>query len=418
MSEGKRQPSVSERVDTVVVGAGQAGLAASSCLARRGLEHMVLERGRIGETWRSERWDGFYLNTPNWTLQLPGFAYQGSEPDAFSSLRETITYLERYARSFDAPVRENTAVTRVRRDGSRFVVETPAGTIAARNVIVAAGAFQRPTPNPLTSQIPAGVQSLHTSEYRRPGQLPEGAVAIIGSGQSGCQIAEELLAAGRGVYLSVGRCPWLPRRYRGRELMRWMVDAGLADQTVDTLPSPAARLGCNVPVSGNDGGHDCNPRWLAARGAILMGRLETIEGATLRLGHGLTENLAAGDEFVAGFRRLADGAAAAAKLDLPDPEPEAVRALVPEIDHLDLREAGVASLIWANGFRPDHSWIEGVETDAQGWPVHERGVAPLPGLYFVGLHWLNKRKSSLLLGVGEDAEYVVDSLAKNALTTP
>ena len=404
-----------ERVETVVIGAGQAGLAASWCLARRGLEHVVLERGRVAETWRSERWDGFYLNTPNWTLQLPGFQCDSPDPDAFASLHETIAYLERYARSFDAPVRERTPVTRVRRDASGFRVETPAGVIAARSVVVAAGTYQRPTPNPLTKALPPGIHSLHTSEYRRPAQLPDGAVAIIGSGQSGCQIAEELLAAGRRVYLSVGRCPWLPRRYRGRELMHWMVDCGLAEQTVDQLPSPAARLACNVPVSGNDGGHDCNPRWLARRGATLMGRLEGIEGTRFRIGPGLLECLAAGDEFVAGFRRMADEMARAKGLELPGPEPEEEKAPVREISELDLREAGVSSVIWANGFRPDHTWIEGVETDAQGWPVHERGVSPVPGLYFVGLHWLHKRKSGIFLGVGEDAAYITDHLAENVI---
>lgn len=410
MAEGKVEANP-ERIDTVVIGAGQAGLAASWCLNRRGIEHVVLERGKVGETWRSERWDGFYLNTPNWTLQLPGFPYDGAEPDAFASLRETITYLERYAKSFDAPVRERMPVSRVRRDGARFRVETPTGAVSARRVVVAAGAYQRPTPAPLASRLPPEIASLHTSEYRRPSQLPEGAVVIVGSGQSGCQIAEELLLAGRGVYLAVGRCPWLPRRYRGRELMRWMVDAGLADQTADALPSPAARLGCNIPVSGNEGGHDCNPRWLARRGAVLMGRVEAIEGPVLRLGEGLSQNLASGDEFVAGFRKMADGFAAAAHLDLPDPEPDDEPVATPEIRELDLREAGVAAVIWANGFRPDHAWIEGVEHDPQGWPVHQRGVSPVPGLYFVGLHWLHKRKSALLLGVGEDAEHVVDAIA-------
>jgi putative flavoprotein involved in K+ transport len=413
MTEGKRQASQTERVDTVVIGAGQAGLAASHCLHRRGLEHVVLERGRVGETWRSERWDGFYLNTPNWTLQLPGFPYRGPEPDAFASLREMITYLERYAQSFDAPVRENTPVERVRRDGARFLVETPAGRFSARNVIVAAGSYQRPTPTPLSRRLPPDVMSLHTSEYRRPGQLPEGAVAIVGSGQSGCQIAEELLAAGRQVYLFVSRCNWLPRRYRGRDVMFWIVETGLADQTSDMLPTPAARLGCNAPVSGNDGGHDCNARTLSGMGAILLGRLESVEGGVLRPARGVAESLAAGDEFVAVFRRMVDDLVAKRGMDVPDPEPAPGPIPVHEIDALDLRAAGVGAVIWANGFRPDHSWIEGVEIDAQGWPVQERGASSVPGLYFVGLHYLHKRKSALLLGVGEDAEHVAATLAKS-----
>jgi putative flavoprotein involved in K+ transport len=402
---------MTERVETVVIGGGQAGLSASYHLTAQQRPHVVLERGRLGETWRSQRWDSFYLNTPNWAQRLPGFEYGGPEPDAFASLREVVWYLEDYARSFAAPLREGVEVTRVRRNGRGFLVESNRDAITADSVIIAAGAYQCPTPTPLLNALPGDVMRLHTSEYRRPGQLPGGAVVIIGSGQSGCQIAEELLAAGRTVYLSVGRCPWLPRRYRGRELVRWLIDTGLADQTVDTLPSPAARLQCNVPVSGNDGGHDCNPRWLARRGATLLGRVEAIEGSKLRIGPGLAETLAAGDAFVAEFKRRADAFVNDSKLEVADAEPEEEVAPVPAMAEVDLRDAGVGAVIWANGFRPDHSWIEGIEVDAQGWPVQRRGVSTVPGLYFVGLHWLHKRKSALFLGVGEDAEYVVAQLA-------
>lgn len=400
-----------EPIDAVVIGAGQAGLATSYELTRRGVEHVVLERGKVGETWRSERWDGFYLNTPNWSLQLPGFHYDGPNPDAFASLRETVGYFEAYAESFCAPVREQTGVTGVRRTSNGLQVETPAGAIEARSVIVAAGAYQRPTPNRLAQALPSGVMSLHTTEYRRPSQLPEGAVAIIGSGQSGCQIAEELRAAGRDVYLSVGRCPWVPRRYRGRDVMYWNIQTGLADQTVDTLPSPAARFACNPPVSGNDGGHDCNPRTLAASGVRLLGRLEVVEGSTLRCRGDVAENLAAGDAFVAAFRKIADEATQAKQLEVDGPEAEDRALPVEGGCELDLRKAGVQAVIWANGFRPDHSWIEGIQRDEQGWPVQRRGVTSIPGLYFVGLHWLYKRKSPLLIGVGEDAAYVAEEVS-------
>lgn len=402
------------RVDTVVIGAGQAGLSASYWLTRHGRDHLVLERGRVGETWRSQRWDGFYLNTPNWTQRLPGFEYQGPEPDAFASLAETIECLESYRASFGAPVRENVEVTRVRRDGPGFVIETSADSFAARHVVIAAGAYQKPTPSPLMGAVPRRVMSLHTSEYRRPGQLPDGAVVIVGSGQSGCQIAEELLAAGRSVTLSVGRCPWLPRRYRGVELMRWMIDLGLADQTVETLPSPEARLLCNVPVSGNDGGHDCNPRTLARGGAGLVGRIEAIDGEIVRVGPGVEESLAAGDAFVAGFRRMADEYVRTRGLSLGDPEPDEPVDPVPAVESIDLRASKIGTVLWANGFRPDYRWIDGLETDPLGWPVHRRGVSTTPEIYFVGMHWLHKRKSALLLGVGEDAEHVIGRLAGDA----
>jgi len=400
-----------ESIETVVIGGGQAGLSASYCLTARGRPHVVLERGRLGETWRSQRWDSFYLNSPNWATRLPGFHYRGSEPDAFASLRDVITYLEDYARSFGAPIREGVDVTRVRREGDSFRVKTDAATIQAENVIVAAGAYQKPTPSPLWSALPPEIRVLHTSEYRRPSQLPPGAVLIVGSGQSGCQLADELLAADREVYLSVGKCPWLPRRYRGREVMEWLVDLGLTDQTVDTLPSPAARLVCAFPVSGDNGGHDCNPRWLARRGAILLGRVEGVEGWKVRIGPGLEETLKECDRVLDEFRKRVDAFVDASKIPAPAPEPEEPRIPAPGIRELDLRQAGVSAVIAANGFRADHSWIEGVRADEQGWPIHRRGVSEVPGLYFVGLHWLHTRKSALLLGVGEDAEYVVEHLA-------
>jgi putative flavoprotein involved in K+ transport len=397
-----------ERVETIVIGSGQAGLATSYFLGRLGREHAVLERGRVGETWRSQRWDGFYLNTPNWALQLPGFPYRGSDPDGFAPLAEVISYLEDYAAAIGAPVREEVNVARVRRADQRFLVETGHELLEADNVVVTTGAYQRPTPIPLARAVPDDIVQLHTSEYRRPEQLPDGGVLVVGSGQSGCQIAEELLASGGKVYLSVGRCPWFPRRYRGRELVHWLIETGMADETLAALPSPAARLTCNPPVSGNDGGHDCNPQWLARRGAILLGRIEGFEDGLARIGPNLAESLANGDTFVASYKRRVDKYVRSSGLDVPEPEPEEEEdAPLPEIEELDLRAEGVTTVLWANGFRPDHDWIEGVEKDEQGWPVQEQGVSPVPGLFFVGLHWLRKRKSGLFLGVGEDAEHVV-----------
>jgi len=403
-----------ESVETVVIGAGQAGLSASYHLTQRGIEHVVLERGRVGETWRSERWDGFVLNTPNWTLQLPGFHYAGPEPDAFAPLVEVIGYFEEYAESFSAPVRERAEVTHVSQDGDGFLVETVGDALAARSVIVAAGSYQRPTPAPLGRHLSGDVFQLHTRDYRRPGQLPDGGVLVVGSGQSGCQIADELVDAGRPVVMSVGRCPWFPRVYRGREVMHWLVETGRVDDTLESLPSPAARLACNPPVSGNDGGHDCNPRWLARRGVDLVGRIAEVDGYVVRFAEGLEESLAAGDEFLAAFKRRVDDYISLSALDVSAAEPDEPAVRAQHVPELDLRAAGVTTVLWANGFRPDHSWIDSVETDEQGWPIHVRGISPIAGLAFVGLHWLYRRKSALLLGVGEDAEYVVSRLAARA----
>ncbi len=401
-----------ERVESVVVGAGQAGLAVSHFLAARDREHVVLERGRVGETWRSARWDGFFLNTPRWTQQLPGFEYAGDDPDGFSSLDEMIEYVGGYARSFRSPVREGVTVTALRARDGRYALETSAGDIEADNVVLATGAFQRPTPAAPGAESAPGVLQLHTSAYRRPDQLPAGGVLIVGSGQSGCQIADELLDAGRDVYLAGGRCPWLPRRYRGRDIVRWLLVTGVLDQTVADLPSPSARLACNPPVSGNDGGHDCHPRWLASRGAHLTGRVARIDGSRVSFAPGLEESLAFGDAFVAELEQTIDEHIAAERLDVPAPEkPGEPSPRVAETDELDLVEAGIGSILWATGFRPDYSWVDLPLVDGDGWAVQERGVTPHPGLYVVGLNWLHKRKSALLCGVGEDAEHVVAHLA-------
>ena len=400
-----------ERFDTIVVGAGQAGLAASYFLTQHGREHVVLERGEVGETWRSQRWDGFFLNTPNWFLQLPGGEYDGDDPDAFSPLAEVIEHLEGYARSFAAPVRENVQVTALRPADDGYLVETAGETLSARNVVVASGSFQQPRPRvPGVDAAPVDLQ-LTTSEYRRPAQLPEGAVLVVGGGQSGCQISDELLGAGRSVYLSAGNCAWFPRRHRGRDWVHWVVAAGILDDTVDALPGPAARLACNPPISGNDGGHDCHPRWLARRGTVLVGRLTGFSGTRSLFARGLEETLAWSDEFAYSVIARIDDYIAEHGLEAGAPEErESLPSPIEDITRIDLRDAGITTILWANGYRPDYSWIALEISDEFGWPVQERGVSEHPGLYFVGVNWLSKRKSALFGGVGEDAEHVVSHL--------
>jgi putative flavoprotein involved in K+ transport len=400
---------VAEQVDTIVVGAGHAGLSTSYHLTERGRDHVVLERGRVADTWRRCRWDGFFLNTPNWAQQLPGHPFEGTDPDAFAPLPEVIAYLEEYAVKIGSDLREGVEVTALRGDGDGFVLETTETELRARNVVVATGAYQRPARPPFATGAPDDVLQLDTDAYRRPDQLPEGAVLVVGSGQSGCQIADELLAAGRDVYLSVGKCAWFPRRYRGRDIIRWAIDIGLMDQTVDSLPSPAARLACNPPVSGNDGGHDCNPRWLSRRGAVLVGRIEGFGGSEVVLGGGLEETLVAGDAFQRDIESKLEDHIAAHGLDLQEPEPaeEGDGSVAHE---LDLHAAGISTILWSTGYRPDYDWLDLPVTDEHGWPLQTRGVTPHEGLYFVGVHWLHTRKSSLFLGVGEDAGHVVEHL--------
>ena len=397
---------MSERVETVVVGAGQAGLATSFHLARRGGEHVVLERGRVGETWRSQRWDGFVLNTPNWSIRLPGAEYDGDEPEAFMPRDDLVRYLEDWARATDAPVREGVDVTGVSRAEEGWLVETSAGPLAATNVVVAAGSFPRPYVPSVAAALPAWVQQVRSDEYRRPEALAAGAVLVVGSGQSGCQIGEELLRSGRDVYLAVGRCPWFPRRRHGHDFIHWAIELGLMDERVESLPDPAARLACNPVITGNDGGHDCNPRTVARDGATLVCRIDGVDDGRLRLAPGLNETLSAGDAFFGRILASIDDLVGGPDADAAPLEPFPVE----ERAELDLEAAGIGSVVWATGFRPDLSWIDVPLADEHGWPRQRDGLTEYPGLAFVGVHWMRKRQSALLLGVGEDAEVVVESL--------
>jgi putative flavoprotein involved in K+ transport len=400
---------MAERMETVVVGGGQAGLAVSFLLTQHDREHVVLERGRIGETWRTRCWDGFRLNTPNWSLRLPGRHYAGAEPDAFGTAADVVGYLEDYASASTAPIRLGIAAQRLEAAKGRLLVTTADGALDADNVVVASGAFQAPH---LPAVASNGPFRLHANDYRRPGDLPDGGVLVVGSGQSGCQIAEELARAGRKVYLSVGRCPWAPRRYRGRDAIQWLIDTGLMDQTVDELPSPNAVLACNPTLTGNDDGHDCNPLTLEAEGAVLLGRLDALDGGRARFGGELEENLTKGLEFVDDLAARCEKYVREHDLDLPEAQPAPIdsRADRPTLRELDLAREGIGTVLFATGYRPDYGWVDLPVLGGDGRPKQQRGVTDVPGLYFVGLHWLHKRKSALLFGVGEDAEHVVDHL--------
>jgi putative flavoprotein involved in K+ transport len=404
-------------IDCAVIGAGQAGLSTSYHLTRLGVDHIVLDRGRVGETWRVARWDSFHLNTPNWCTRLPGLATSGADPDAFASLGEVVDMFTRYADDIGAPV-QTASVTGLRRRDGEFELELTDDTLAARSVVVATGAFQQPTALPASADVPSGVVHMHTSDYRRGGELPDGGVLIVGSGQSGCEIGLELLETGRPVHLAVGRCGWFPRRYRGRELMRWIVDVGAADETPDVLASPAARVAGNVSVSGSNGGRDCNPLVLERAGVRLYGRFEGFESGRAVFAPTLEDALEFGRTFERDLARRCDEWAEEAGLELSAAVPEPER---PARDHdptgLALDREGVATVLWAGGFRPAFSWIDLPIFDDLGFPRAARGVTDVPGLGFVGLPWLHTRKSPLLLGVGENAEHVAHAMAAH-LETP
>jgi putative flavoprotein involved in K+ transport len=398
---------------TVVVGAGPAGLAMSCELSRAGIDHVVLERARVAQTWR-DRWDSFCLVTPNWTLRLPDFPYDGDDPDGFMPRDAVVAYMERYAEAIEAPVREGIDVTAVHRDpDGGFRLETSNGTIDADTVVLATGAYRRPHRPAAAAALPTDLLQIDVEDYRNPTALPDGPVLVVGSGQSGCQIAEELHGAGREVYLACGRAPWAPRRIGDHDLLWWALETGFLDQAVDALPDPRARLAANILATGKDGGHDLHLRTLHAAGVTLLGHLRGAEGRRALFAPDLAESLAWGDERHVQFAGLVRKTAAERGLavDLPPPEPIDVDA--PE--EIDL--AGFAAVIFAAGFRPDHeAWVHCQGAfDELGFPVHEDGAClAADGLHFIGVHFLRKRKSSIFLGVGEDAAIVAGGIATRA----
>jgi putative flavoprotein involved in K+ transport len=408
-----------ERHETVIVGGGHAGLAMSHALTRRGRPHVVLERNRVAERWRSERWDSLCFQFPNWSLALPGQPYDGEDPEGFASRDEVVAFIERYAAALAAPVRTGVTVTALGATAGRdgFRLETSHGVIEAASVVVATGPYQTPAIPAVAAALPARVRQVHSSAYRNPGLLPPGAVLVVGSGASGCQIVEDLLAAGRRVFLAVGRHRRFPRRYRGRDMFWWMERMGALDQTLEERPEARGRP--NPLVTGVGGGHDIDLRDYAARGVALLGHVEAADGERLRLADDLHALIARGDEGVTVFTRSVDAFVAQAGLAAPE-EPVPPTAPMPPgepLRSLDLDVAGISSVIWATGFRRDFSWIGLPVLDAAGEPVHQRGVSAHPGLYFLGLPWLYTLKSSVLCGVGRDALHLAEAIAARAAVT-
>jgi len=404
---------LTEKIDTLVVGGGQAGIAMSEHLSNCNVPHLVLERHQIAERWRSERWDSLVANGPAWHDRLPGMEFANFDPDAFPSKERVADYLVAYADMINAPIRCGVEVREVRRNVHRpgFCIETSDGVIEANNVIAATGSFQIPV---IPDLVPADAEitQIHSSAYRNPDQLPEGAVLVVGAGSSGAQIADELLLSGKSVYLSVGPHDLPPRSYRGRDFVWWLGVLGKWDAV--TMEPGMEHV--TIAVSGARGGHTVDFRGLARQGITLVGRTESFKNNVMHFATDLADNIARGNAYTLSLLDEADAYVVRNGLDFPE-EPE-VRKVEPDppcvtnpVLELDLTEVGITSILWATGFDVDYSWLKVDAFDNQGKPKHERGISAEDGIYFLGLPWQSRRGSSFIWGVWHDAKFLADQIS-------
>ena len=396
----------------VVVGGGQAGLSASHYLKKHGIDHVVFERKTVTHKWKDERWDAFCLVTPNWQCQLPDHPYDGDDPHGFMVKDQIIAYVDRFIKKVDAPVFEHTAVSSVERmsDGS-FRVETSAGTVTTDSVVLATSLYARAAIPRAAERLPDEILQLHTVDYRNPQQLPEGAVIVVGSGQSGCQIAEDLHLAGRKVHMVTGNAPRCARFYRGRDVVDWLSDVGQYEITVEHDGMTKKKHDTNHYLTGRDGGRDLDLRKFALEGMKLYGRMEGVSGGRMLFAPNLKANLDNADRVYNGINALIDKHIAAHNIDAP---PASVYSPLwepaSEPAELDLAAEGISSVIWATGFTPDWSYVGLPIFDGTGYPVQRRGVTGIEGVYVLGLPWLWTWGSGRFLAVGKDAEHVVGHL--------
>lgn len=407
---------MSQRIETVIVGGGQAGLAVSYHLSKLGREHIVLEQAQqAANAWRNDRWDSFTLVTPNWAFRLPGAEYDGPDPDGFMPRDEIVARLERYVDDYRLPVEYSTRVSAVEPmpGGRGYRVITDQAVLEADNVIIATGLFQQPKIPSLARDIDPAVMQISSGQYRKPDSLPPGAVLVVGSAQSGCQIAEDLYLSGRRVYLCVGTAGRVPRRYRGRDTFRWLEAIGLFERTVDQLESPRERFEANPHVTGARGGHTINLHQFVRDGVVLLGRLSAADGHKVQLVPNLYDNLAKVDGFEAEIIKLVDGYIARTGQEAPTEQLPQLRDGYDSelITNLDLRRTDVNTIIWATGYHFDFSLVKLPVLDADGFPVTSRGVTGFPGLYFVGMPWLHSQASGLFFGVGQDAAHIAAAIA-------
>jgi putative flavoprotein involved in K+ transport len=399
-------------VPVAIIGGGQAGLSMSWCLKQRGIEHLVFEKHKAAHTWSTQRWDSFCLVTPNWQCQLPGHPYAGDDPDGFMLKHEIIAYLEAYKAKVDPPLREGVSVNRVTRSDAGFAIATSEGDYSAALIVVASGGYHQPIIPRMAERLPGTIQQLHSEQYRNPAALPPGAVLVVGSGQSGSQIAEDLHLAGRQVHLAVGDAPRCARFYRGRDVVAWLGDMGYYDMSVEKHPlREGVRDNTNHYVTGRDGGRDIDLRAFAREGMKLYGLLDGLDGTTLRFRPTLKASLDEADRVYNGINATIDSwiadkglSAPPASVYLPLWEPQGEPAA------LDLEAEGIGTIVWCIGFQPDFRWLDAPVFNGAGHPVHRRGITAVDGVYFLGLPWLHSWGSGRFSGVARDAEFLADDI--------
>ncbi|EKS71491.1 MULTISPECIES: MSMEG_0569 family flavin-dependent oxidoreductase [Caballeronia] len=405
----------------IVIGGGQAGLSASYFLKQASIDHLVLEKHSVTHTWRTQRWDTFCLVTPNWQCALPGHPYQGADPHGFMKKDEIIDYLDAFIAKVNAPVLEDAAVTRVTRDAQgRFAVTSTRGAFTADQIVVASGGYHTPIVPRMAERLPADIVQVQSSEYRNAGALPPGAVLVVGSGQSGAQIAEDLHLSGRKVHLAVGEAPRCARFHRGRDVVDWLADMRYYDMPVTDHPlREGVRDNTNHYVTGRDGGRDIDLRRFALEGMELFGRLEDFRDGKLRFATNLRANLDDADDTYNRINASIDGFIAKHGIDAPPAAPY-VPIWQPQEERaeLDLQASGITSIVWCIGFTPDFAWLDAPVFNGRGYPSHTRGVTAVKGLYFVGLPWLHTWGSGRFSGVARDAQYIVDAVCAERANAP
>lgn len=409
--------------DVVVIGAGQAGLGVSCCLQQHGMHHIVLERGKIGETWRTQRWDSFALNSPNWLNMLPGDTYRGANPHGFDSAPAFVRYLQGYANRYRLPVQEHARVVSVERNDSAYRVTASVRgttrTYGCRQVVVASGAMNEQKIPRFAKAVPTNVRQFHAGEYRAPAQLPDGAVLVVGGAQSGLQIAEDITAAGKRVHLSTSAVGRVPRRYRGKDILEWHLKVGILDVKTEAVTDPQ-EIEMKLPQISGVGplGHTLSLQSLSQKGAGIIGKIESIDGTVVHLRPNAAEHVRFGDEVSRKTKAMIEKFIAENSLDVPPPEPDPAdepdtgAASASSVTSLDLKREDIRSIIWATGFSADFTCLNGHGVDGNGKPAHCNGISNVSGLYFVGLPWLRKRKSGIIYGVAEDAAFVAENVSR------